>query len=216
LNREQVIYKVHHIRELSGSAFVLRFDRHGLNFQPGQHILIGLDEKDMREYSVYSSANDNFLEVLVKIVDSGKVSKQLRKLTTGDTLLVENAVGFFKISPADKDKNLLFIASGTGIAPFHSMVKTFPEIDYKILHGISHTTEAYDKDDYDSSKLIICSTKDNKGDFKGRVTDYLKLNTVEKDTLVYLCGNSDMILDTKDLLEEQGLPNQNIFTEVYF
>ncbi|MGI6756413.1 MAG: hypothetical protein ACOX32_00640 [Bacteroidaceae bacterium] len=54
------------------------------------------------------------------------------------------------------------------------------------------------------------------GDFKGRVTDYLRQNPVNPDTLCYLCGNCDMIHEVFDILEEQGVKSDNIFTEVYF
>lgn len=215
--RDQKIFKIQEIRELTESAFVLRFDRHGLNFVAGQHILIGLDDSaELREYSVYSGENDNFLEVLVKEVEDGSVSKQLKKLKVGDPLQVESAVGFFRISKEDIEKKLLFIASGTGIAPFHSFVKSYDELDYTLLHGIRYASEAYESENYEHHRYISCVSKDQKGSFQGRVTDYLKQNNIGKDTLVYLCGNSDMILESKDLLEEQGISNENIFTEVYF
>ena len=215
--RENKIFKIQEIRELTESAFVLRFDRHRLNFVAGQHILIGLDESaELREYSVYSGEKDNFLEVLVKEVEDGSVSKQLKKLKVGDPIQVESAVGFFRIGKEDIDKNLLFIASGTGIAPFHSFVTSYDDLNYTLLHGIRYASEAYESDIYENHRYISCVSKDNKGTFQGRVTDYLKESKIDKNTLVYLCGNSDMILESKDLLEEQGISNEHIFTEVYF
>lgn len=211
------VHKVHEKRELTESTFVLRFDRHGLNFQAGQHILVGKSTDDeMREYSIYSGENNDFLEILVKEVEDGMVSKQLKKLKPMDTIEVEGAVGFFRISKDDLNKKFLFIASGTGIAPFHSFVNTYPDLDYTLLHGIRTTEEAYESDGYKDGRYISCTTKDPKGNFKGRVTDYLKKNKVSKDTLVYLCGNSNMILDAKDILESHGLTHENIHTEVYF
>ncbi|MFC2114820.1 ferredoxin--NADP reductase [Bacteroidota bacterium] len=215
--RDQKPYKVHHIRELTDSAFVLRFDRHGMNFIAGQHILVGrADHSDLREYSVYSGEKDDYLEILVKEVKKGSVSRQLKKLQPGQEVEVESAVGFFRINVAERDKKLLFIASGTGIAPFHSFVRSYPNLDYTLLHGIRHVNESYESDSYEPHRYISCVSKDEKGKYQGHVTDYLRENPVDKDLLVYLCGNSDMILDCKDILEEQGIPNEHIFTEVYF
>lgn len=215
--RDHKIYRIQEIRELTESAFILRFDRHGLNFMAGQHILIGLEgSSELREYSVYSGEKDDFLEILVKEVETGMVSKQLKKLKVGDPVQVESAVGFFRINKEDIDKKLLFIASGTGIAPFHSFIKSYPGINHTLLHGIRYSHEAYESESYEDFRYISCVSKDQKGVFHGRVTDYLKQNRIEENTLVYLCGNSDMILECKDLLEEQGISNESIYTEVYF
>ena len=215
--RDHKIYRIQEIRELTESAFILRFDRHGLNFMAGQHILIGLEgSSELREYSVYSGEKDDFLEILVKEVETGMVSKQLKKLKVGDPVQVESAVGFFRINKEDIDKKLLFIASGTGIAPFHSFIKSYPGINHTLLHGIRYSNEAYESESFEDFRYISCVSKDQKGVFHGRVTDYLKKNSIEADTLVYLCGNSDMILECKDLLEEQGISNESIYTEVYF
>jgi len=210
------VYKVHFLRQINESVFVIRFDRHGMNFIPGQHILIGLDEKSMREYSVYSAVQDDFLEVLVKAVPDGSVSKRLKMLDKGDMILVESAVGFFRIRHNELDKKYLFIASGTGISPFHSMVKSYPELNYLLLHGIPHIGESYDANEYEPGRLIRCTSKSDKGEFNGRVTQWLEENNVDDDLQVFLCGNSNMILDARDILLKKNFPAENINTEVYF
>lgn len=214
---DTLTYKVIERRDLTENTFVLRFDRNGINFQPGQHILVGRSTDDeMREYSIYSGHNDDFLEILVKEVDDGVVSKQLHKLQPGDPVEVEGAVGFFRIMKEDLDKKFIFLASGTGIAPFHSFAKSYPELDYTILHGIRHSNQAFERDTYPQGRYISCTSKDQKGDFHGHVTDYIQQNKLDKNALIYLCGNSNMILDAKDILEEQGFQHDQIHTEVYF
>jgi len=211
------VVKVLQKRELTDSTFVLRFERNGLDFQAGQHILVGKSIKDeMREYSIYSGESDDFLEILVKEVEEGIVSKQLNSLSEGDEIMVEGAVGFFKIAKSDLDKKFLFISSGTGIAPFHSFIKSYSNLDYTLLHGVRNINEAYEKFEYPSERYILCTSRDKKGDFEGRITDYIKQNLVDDHILVFLCGNSNMILDAKDMLEYQGVPHENIHTEVYF
>lgn len=219
INTQTSVLKVRSIRELTPSTYVLRFDRNNIPFRAGQHILLGKkDDIQSREYSIYSAEQEDFFEVLIKEVQDGKVSKQLRNVKPGETLNFENPVGYFTLKSIDiKVSQFLFIASGTGIAPFHSFVKSYPRLDYKLLHGIRHASEAYDKEIYDRSRLVLCTSGDDKGDFHGRVTDYLRQNPVDDpDTLCYFCGNCEMIHEAYDILLKQGVPSENLFAEVYF
>ena len=211
-------YTVSEIRNLSDASYVVRFSRRNLSFKPGQHLVVGvLGMSDAREYSVYSGTSEDYLEIIVREVENGIVSKKLRKMNPGNTLEVNGPYGFFLTNAQPpSNKKLLFIASGTGIAPFHSFVKTYPNADYTIIHGIRTIEEAYEKNDYKEGRYISCTSRDEKGDFHGRLTSYLKTLEIEKDTMVYLCGNSDMVFETIDILQEKGLSNSHIFTEVYF
>lgn len=207
------------IRELTPTAYVLRFERNGIPFRAGQHILLGIHgDVQAREYSVYSAEQDDYFEVLIKEVQDGMVSRQLRKVKAGDTLNFENPVGYFTIKDDQIDsRRFLFIASGSGIAPFHSFVRTHLNMDYRMLHGVRFVEEAYDRQDYDPARLIVCTSRDRKGDFHGRVTEWLKENPVtDKSTLCYLCGNCEMIHEAYDILLSQGIPSENLFAEVYF
>jgi ferredoxin/flavodoxin---NADP+ reductase len=212
------LFKVQGIRLLTKSTFVLKMDRKGIAFKPGQNLNLGLaGDTEKRDYSIYSAEGDEFLEILVKEVDEGLVSKKLKKLKPGDLVEVDGPFGFFTINEEDKlTKKFLFIASGTGIAPFHSMVRSFPGLNYTLLHGVRYSEEAYEKDQYSAGRYISCVSKDKKGDFNGRVTDYLRQNPVDHDTLCYLCGNVNMIYDAFDILKEQGVPSGNLHAEVYF
>lgn len=211
--------KVIGIRDLTPTAYVIRFDRNGIPFRAGQHILLGIKgEIDTREYSVYSAEQDDYFEVLIREVKEGLVSKQLRNVKPGEPLNFENPVGYFILKDEDiLAKKFLFVASGTGIGPFHSFVRSYPGLDYKLLHGIRYGYEAFDKDDYDKTRLVRCTSRNRKGDFHGRVTDYLRKHPVnDKDTFCYLCGNVEMIHEAYDIMLQQGMPSQNLFAEVYF
>jgi len=218
-NTRTTLLKVRGIRDLTPTAYVLRFDRNGIPFRAGQHILLGKkDDIQAREYSIYSAEQEDYFEVLIKEVKEGLVSKQLRNVKPGETLNFENPVGYFVLRNIDiKTSQFLFIASGTGISPFHSFVKSYPGLDYKLLHGIKYASEAYDKETYEKDRLVICTSRDDKGDYKGRVTDYLRENpVVDPDTLCYFCGNNEMIHEAYDILLNQGVPSENLFAEVYF
>lgn len=211
-------YMVHSIRFLTESTYVIRFDRNGMDFIPGQHLSVGLaNDPQAREYSIYSSANDNFLEIIVKEVENGIVSKKLKRIQPGQELRVTGPMGFFKL---DDDKiashKHLFIATGTGISPFHAFANSYPNLNYELIHGVRFANESYEREHYQAGKYTLCTSRDSKGDFRGRTTDYLKTLKVDQQTMVYLCGNCDMIFEVYDILTDKGIPTENIHTEVYF
>lgn len=206
------------IRHLTESTYVLRFSRNGMNFNPGQYLVLGLPgSDDLREYSIYSGTGDNFLEVLIKEVDDGMVSRQLKHLQAGDSLEIRGPSGFFLTKSAmPEPARLLFVSSGTGIAPFHSFVRSNPHADYRIIHGVRLMEEAYDLQDYKKGSIQVCTSRDSRGHFEGRLTDYLANAPIDADRQIYLCGNSNMISDAMDLLIARGISQRQMFTEVYF
>ena len=193
-------------------------EKEGLEFQTGQFITLGLKGNvDRREYSVYSGENDDFLEVLVREVEGGKISGKLKHLKPGDLLDVDGPFGFFKFNPETFDKKkFLFIATGTGISPFHSFVRTHAGLDYQLIHGVRYASEAYDHGDFDPEKTILCTSGENGGQFNGRVTDFLYSQPIDRETNCFLCGNSEMIYEVFDMLTGKGIPVSNIYSEVYF
>ena len=211
------MYKLHEIRDLTPSTYIMRFDRNGMKFKAGQHITLGLPgNNQLREYSIYSTEYDPFLEVLIKEVDNGMVSKNLRKCKPGDYLNIEGPFGFFTPDENKMDSKFLFVATGTGIAPFHSMAGSYCPFDYQLLHGVRNCDEAYERNYYAKERYLLCTSRDNKGHFNGRVSDYLRKNPVSSKTIVYLCGNCEMIYEVYDILMEQHFPPNQIKTEVYF
>lgn len=211
-------HQLNEVRLLNHNTYVLKFEKNNLDFIPGQYITVGMFNVEARQYSVYSSANASYLEVLIKEVEGGTVSKQLKYAKAGDKMIVDGPFGHFIIKPEfiQEGKKFLFVASGTGISPFHSFVKTYPNLNYQLLHGVKYIEEAYGKDEYDPKRMVVCTSRDDNGHYHGRVTDFLRENEVDLDTEVYLCGNSEMILEVFDILEEKGLPTEQIHTEVYF
>jgi len=215
---EHDVFSVHHVRYLTPSTYIVRFDRNNMFFLPGQHLSVGLiNDTQAREYSIYSSVNDPFLEILVKEVEDGLVSKKLKKLKPGAQLRVTGPMGFFKLDENKTNTHPhLFIGTGTGISPFHCFVESYPKLNFKLLHGVRFGNEAYDRDHYPKGNYILCTSGDKAGDFNGRVTGFLKKLYIDPETNVYLCGNCDMIFEVYDILTEKGVPVENIHTEVYF
>lgn len=110
----------------------------------------------------------------------------------------------------------MFIATGTGISPFHSFVRSYPGIDYTLLHGIKTLQDAYERNEYDPKRYFPCVSKEKTSKYNGRVTDFLPGFPDEPEMVYYLCGNSDMIYNAYAFLEKRGVSADRILKEVYF
>lgn len=215
---DESFYKVKEIRWLTDETFSLKLPGSRFKYKAGQHISLGIrGDYQSREYSIYSGEHDEHLEVLVKEVKDGYFTPRLSKLKTGDLVEVHGPFGKFRIDERkESGQKYVFIASGTGIAPFRSMVRTHPDLDYLLIHGVRYGREAYDKQEYDPQRYILCTSGDQTGQVRGRLTSYLKDRVFEKETKFYLCGNSNMIFDSLEILKEKGFERDQIHCEVYF
>lgn len=213
-----MLHKIQSIRNLTDSTYIIRMDKNNFEFRSGQYLSLGMpDDVNMREYSIYSGSNDSFLEVLIKEVEEGDVSVILKKTRVGQALNVEGPYGFFTLKEKDiENRKFLFLATGTGISPFHSFIKSNPKINYSLIHGIRMSSETYEKESYSKERYTAAVSQDSKGNYHGRLTEYLKTLNPKSDTLCYLCGNVDMIHDAYDILQEKGIPVDQIHSEVYF
>ncbi len=212
------VHILEQIRFLTESTFILRFNRCDMQFRAGQRIIVGLKgDLDQREYSIYSGEKDDYLEILVREVKVGKVSSKLKQCAPGQLLQVNGPFGSFGIETYDRvSGKLVFIATGTGISPFHSFVRSYPEINYTLLHGVRISKEAYERSEYEDERYILCTSKEITGGRKGRVTSILTKYKVTPDMLFYLCGNGNMIYEVYHILRDKGIPDENIFSEIYF
>lgn len=209
-------YSVLDIKKKTNETFCLKIDRPKVLIKAGQCFNVGLPGMDInREYSMYSDANAQYLEFLIRAVEGGIVSERLQQLNVGDQVEVDGPYGEFCIQPAHSDRRFVFIASGTGVAPFHSFIKTYPDIDYQLIHGIRYDTEKYDESDYSRERYVPCISRSEMGP-RIRVDEYLREYPTHKDSLVYLCGNRNMIIDCVQILLDQGLGGDQIISEVFF
>lgn len=213
-------------KDITSDIFILRIQRNGLKFKAGQCILVALSqESNSREYSIYSSPQVDYLEILVKVIPTGKVSPKLQKLDTDDILWITDPTGFFTIKENYKScVNIpyLFLASGTGISPFHSIVNGFPLLKYQLVHGVRNLCDAYESHKYQNIKLCLSKetipqkVHNNISYYQGRLTEYLKKLELNSQMHVYLCGNDEMINESTNILLNKGIPDSQLFVEVYF
>jgi CDP-4-dehydro-6-deoxyglucose reductase, E3 len=181
-----------------------------------------------RAYSIASSPEVRPIELCVKIVDGGPGTQFLYKLRPGDTFKALAPYGAFTYN-ANKARHACFVATGTGIAPFRSMVmsnafREHPPLSAQVLLGVRTEDELMYLDNAGGFAQVqyikaVSQPTPTWNGFKGRVTDYLRSlgeSYPWKDTDFYLCGNGDMIQEVKNILAERGVEKTAIHQEKYY
>lgn len=211
--------KILEIRNLTESTYVLRLEKSDFVFKAGQYLVLNVPgEYEAREYSIYSPEDAPYIDLLIKEVDKGEISKELKYLKIGTKVEITGPFGFFLLRENEQNKqsHFTFVATGTGVAPFHSIILSNPELNYEVLHGVRHGYEAYDSSDYPDNRYRLCTSREHGEHYFGRVTQYFKEKGIRKDSIYYICGNSGMVNDVTELLEKNGINPENIRTEVFF
>jgi ferredoxin--NADP+ reductase len=202
---------------ISQTSGLIRFKRN-FTFKAGQVIGITTSEKDIpRLYSIASAEKDENIEILYKIIPAGELTPKFMKLKRGNYIYVSPPFGNF-ISPM---LEAWFIATGTGIAPFISMLKSGNAKNNKLIHGSRHPYDFYFSDYLETTlkdNYIKCFTgHEDVPSYKGRVTQYLySLDNLNTGLKYYLCGSAEMVVDTREILIRRGVPFRNILSEIYF
>jgi ferredoxin-NADP reductase len=215
---EKNLHAVQEIETLTPETFLIHLDRNKFSFKPGQYAVLRNPETgEGREYSIYSSEKEDRLSFLVREIKDGDFSRYLRYLKVGSSIEIEGPRGFFILDDQSVgDAPVLFIATGTGISPFHSFATSYTNLNYHLLHGVHFADEAYGSDAFCPNRICLCTSREDKGNYFGRVTYYLRENKVAENTICYLCGNSEMIEEVTSILENYGVAPENIRTEVFF
>lgn len=201
-----------------------------IEFKAGQFVqlLVGAGEK--REYSIITVPKQNSaVGFCVNISPMGPGSKYVENLKAGDEVEFEGPFGVFSVRDRDFDSDQLFVATGSGIAPFKSIIADLLAKDFKkqitLLFGLRNASEAFYFDYFEqlanrhpNFKFVPCLShpaKDWQG-FKGRVTNYLEQYGEDyKNCTAYICGGPPVIKDVRALLMTAGLPSAKIRLEVF-
>ena len=203
--------------QIAAHSFVLEVTR-DINFIAGQFVAIGLgNPAETRPYSIVSGEQDDTLKILYEVVPNGLLTPQMSRLTKGSCIEVSEAMGSF----LPTTQKAVLIATGTGIAPFVSMISSGYANNKILLHG-SRTLEGFYFHELFASRmgynyLRYCTTEAAPGIISGRLTNHLKqMDDNDPDILYYLCGSNQMVIDVREILLNRQVPYENIKAEIYF
>ena len=208
----------------------------GLRFENGQFVMIGLEVDGRplaRAYSVASPNYDEHLEFLSIKVQDGPLTSRLQHIKVGDELLVSRKpTGTLVIHDLKPAKNLYLFSTGTGLAPYMSLIQDIEVYDrfekVILVHGVRKVDDLAYKDfienelpkneffgDEVKNKLIYYPTVTREA-FKneGRLTDLIESGKLFKDIglekmnpaddRAMICGSPEMLKDTQDLLDSMN------------
>jgi benzoate/toluate 1,2-dioxygenase reductase component len=199
-------------------VFDLVFERAAdFTFSPGQRIRI-VHEKGERDYTPISSPKDSHLILLINVVGKGLLSPVLAAANIGTPFFFTGPHGYFVWLPSGRPA--VFVATGTGVAPFISMASSGVK-GFIMVHGAKSTGELYKRSllrgaSEDYVACISDPSSDAEADvFRGRVTDYIagRLNSGVYD--FYLCGQRDMIQDVTIIVDER-FPGSSVYAETFY
>ena len=231
---QQKVLSIHHWND---SLFSFRTTRDpGFRFRNGEFVMVGLqlDNKPLiRAYSIVSANYEEYLEFFsIKVLD-GALTSRLKNIQINDSVLIsKKPTGSLIIDDLKPGKNLYLIATGTGLAPFLSMIsdlEIYEKFEKIILfHGVRYKTELAYFDEIKlelpkhpyigemvSKQLIYYpSVTREKFIHQGRITDLIKSNKLCKDInlpalnpktdRVMICGSPSMLKDTCNILDSLG------------
>ncbi len=228
------VLSVHHWNDTLFSFKTTRDS--GLRFENGHFVMIGLevDSRPLtRAYSIASPNYEEHLEFFSIKVPNGPLTSRLQYLKVGDDLLVgRKPTGTLISHDLKPGKNLYFLSTGTGLAPFMSLIQDIEAYDkfekIILIHGVRYVSELAYADFIEKElpnneffgeevrqKLIYYPTV-TREPFRnqGRLTDLINSGKLFEDIglpplnpehdRAMICGSPQMLADTSKLLDDRG------------
>lgn len=225
------------------AIFRVRLDGEPWPFTPGQYVTLGLSDGDgvvERPYSVASSARrvaDGY-ELYVRLVRGGALTPRLFGTRPGARVSLRRPKGRFRLGPGE-DRWHLFVATGCGVAPFASMLRTLRDDGgtrrIVLVHGVSHVRDLGYRALFEELardprwQLTYVPTISRPADpanvrwsgWTGRVEEVLggvcdALRLAPPATDAYVCGNPEMIEKVVAVLRDRGFASERIHRERYW
>ncbi len=184
-----------------------------------------------RAYSISSGREDPEWEVLFTVVPGGLLTPRLAALKPGDGLFVSAPFGEFH----DEAGRSVWIASGTGIAPFASMARSGMTAGKILIQGSRTRERLFYRGLFERAVDYVpcCTAERGTGIHHGRLTAFLQglepsagaagiagamavARALEAGARCLLCGSAEMVVDTRDILLARGVPFPKIAAEIYF
>jgi len=209
------------------TLFSLRVEAPRLTFEAGQFVRIAVEERIARPFSFVNPPEDPVLEFYGIVVPEGPLSPKLMRLRAGERLLVAaNPAGFLVLSEVPDADTLWLVSTGTGIAPFLSILRTETQWqrfrNVVLVHAVRHTRELVYRELIGQIQrrhenvfryVTFVSREAAPGSLAGRIPAAIRDGRLEaaaglpldERSHVMLCGNPDMLKDASSALAERGL-----------
>ena len=196
-------------------------------FNSGQYVNI-IKGNLTRSYSIANSSDHrNQLEFFIKKYENGLMSEYLfKEAKINDLLRIEGPIGTFFLRDL-KFKNIVFLATGTGIAPIKAILDEIEKScqDYQnkklwVIVGARYKQDLFWKPNLDKLNInyipVLSRQESDWNGEKGYVQDIVLKNKIDLvNTQVYACGSNDMINSSKELFLKHNLNENNFFSDAF-
>ncbi|HLC76356.1 MAG TPA: FAD-binding oxidoreductase [Candidatus Peribacterales bacterium] len=208
-----------------------------LSFKAGQFVLFDVplvtnpSEIQSRAYSIASPpSDDQELTFVIMNKEGGRATRWVAEmLKVGDEVRIQGPFGVFTPS-YENPKDFLFVATGTGVAPFYSMAfdalkRVVERRHIHLVFGTRYEKHLFWIDKFDALAsthpnfhLHVALTKPNEkwSGLRGRVTEVIPSIIADFSSVQsYICGSPEMVKDTKEWLFARGMEKKEVHTEGY-
>lgn len=236
------------IRYWTPTVFSIRITRpNGFHFIPGHYVRLGLNDGAggfiWRPFSMVSGGNDPYLEFAMVLVPGGEFSECLGRIAVDAEILVEkHSLGFLTLDQLAPGRDLWLLASGTGIGPFISILRTpslVREFEHIVLaHSVRFAAELTYRDEIATIAhmlhihyIPVVTRESAAGVFQERLPalitraalqDYADIDLDVAYSRVMVCGNPELAKDMRSILStlrfqtsRRGVPGQMVFEKYW-
>ncbi|NVJ68352.1 MAG: oxidoreductase [Gammaproteobacteria bacterium] len=206
------------------------------SYRPGQFVSFVLEHEEKPLKRSYSIANleqpdedgmvtTDYLEIVISYVDGGRATKIFFAAQAGDKFEISGPVGLLVLG-SELPQRVFLIGTGTGMAPYRSMLNQLPQLkqhEFHILFGAQKAQDLFYQDDFQQAKqhdniqYHACLSREQLDEcHHGYVQSKLEQLAPNPETdLVYLCGNPNMVDDVFSMLKELEFGVKQVKREKY-
>lgn len=223
-------------RTIAPNVVELRLTKpEGFTFIPGQFVLFDVplltNPKDIqtRAYSIASAPDDDELLFILKLVKGGRASMWVENIVSeGAEIVMKGPFGLFALD-RKTSKPYLFVATGTGLAPFRSQLKWAlgKEQDTRpmdLLFGVLKQEDLFWTDELHALETkhpnltvhlsVLSGDPDWHGD-RGSIQERVPQLLQSSGSSIYICGAPEMVREVKEQFATLGVPKEDVHTEAY-
>jgi len=227
--------------EIAPEVYLLKFSYPvdpDWTYKAGQYMIFHIPKEEnghpaRRLYSIASSPLEkDYVSFVIEIIPNGLGSTFVKKLPVGEEATLQGPAGLFTYK--DSERDIVFLATGTGVAPIYSMLKTMLETNstankqLKLFWGMKYEKDLYLlaelrtlAEKYDNFTMKICLSREEKSDkphrLIGRVThglDEMDPGTMNNNDY-YICGGPNVVESLKKYLAEKNVLQDQVYFEKF-
>ena len=209
-------------------------DNTTLDFMPGMFAMLTYNDaasgqKISRAYSIANMPNSGNLQFFISMI-GGHLTSRLAEAKVGDTYYISAPYGQFKFDINSGNK-LLFLAGGTGLAPFYSMLELIisrgAKPDVVLIYSVKYPSDIIEKEEFEKmiaqlgGRLAVTVTRPAPGDGWTGETGHVDANMISKyapdvkERISYICGPPAFVKALKAALVDLGVQEREIRAEMW-